>query len=125
MKIRIILFPLLIAGIFGISGCRSENKELKKDTKDIANVMCKSVEAMKNLKMADPDDSVQVEKLQLEYKKIQDEMTVLYRQFNTKYGEKVTTKEFSSEFRKYLNEAMLECKSLSKEDREAFEKGIK
>jgi predicted nuclease with TOPRIM domain len=125
MKFRFIFYTILFAGIFGISGCKSENKELKKDTKDIADVMCKSMEAMKNLKMANPADSVQVKKLQAEYKNIQTEMTILYQEFKTKYGEKATTKEFNEEFRKYLSESMLDCKSLSKEDRETFEKGMK
>ena len=125
MKIKVILYFLLIAGFFGISGCKSENKELKKDCKSIADVMCKSLEAMENLKMADPADSLQVLKLQADYKKVETEMTILYQEFRTKYGEKVKSKEFNEEFRKYLNESMLDCKSLSKEDRAAFEKGMK
>ena len=87
--------------------------------------MCKSLEAMENLKMADPADSLQVLKLQADYKKVETEMTILYQEFRTKYGEKVKSKEFNEEFRKYLNESMLDCKSLSKEDRAAFEKGMK
>ena len=125
MKIRVILYSILLAGIFGIPGCKGENKELKKDTKEIATVMCKSLEAMKNLKMADPADSLLVKKLQGEYKNIQKEMTIIYQKFKTKYGDKATTKEFSEEFRKYLSESILDCKSLSKEDRESFEKGMK
>ena len=125
MKISVILYSMLIAGVFGLSGCKSENKELKKDSKNIADVMCKSMEAMKNLKMADPADSLQVKKLQGEYKNIQTEMTVVYQDFRAKYGDKAKTKEFNEEFRKYLSESMLDCKSLSKEDREAFEKGTK
>ena len=125
MKIRIILFSIFILGFFGISGCKSEYKELKKDTKDIADVMCKSLEAMKNLKMADPTDSLKVKKLQMDYQNIQTEMMILYQKFRTKYGNKTKSKEFNEVFRKYLNESMLDCKSLSKEDREAFEKGMK
>jgi hypothetical protein len=125
MKIRVILYALLVAGILGISGCGGENKELKNEAKKIAGVMCKSLEAMKSLKSADPSDSVLVQKLQLEYKNVEAEMTVLYQEFKTKYGEKVNVKEFNEEFRKYLNESMLDCKSLSKEDRENFEKGAK
>jgi len=125
MKISVILFSLLIAGILGISGCTSENKELKKDAKNIANAMCKSIEAMNNLRMADPADLQLVQKLQSEYESIEAEMTQINEKFRVKYSEKVNTEEFKNEFRKLLSESMLDCKSLSKEDREAFEKGMK
>ena len=125
MKIRIILFSILILGLCGISGCKNEDKELRKDAKNIADVMCKSVEVMKNMKTADPADSVLMQKLRLEYNNVETEMTVLYQEFKTKYRDKVSSREFNEEFRKYLNESMLDCKSLSKEDRETFEKGIK
>jgi len=124
MNIRVIISVFIAAGILAVTGCRRENRELKKDTVAIAGVMCRSLEAMKNLKMADPADSTAVEKLQKEYRKIQDEMAILYRDFNTKYRKDVAKKEFSREFRKYLNEAMLDCKSLSKEDRETFERKV-
>jgi hypothetical protein len=51
-------------------------------------------------------------------------MTLLNEKFRTKYSEKVNTDEFKRDFRKLLSESMLDCKSLSKEDREAFEKGM-
>jgi hypothetical protein len=125
MKTRILLYSILISGIIGISGCGSKDKELRKDAKDIADIMCKSIESMKNLRTADPADSVTVQKLQMEYKKVETEMSLLYQEFKTKYGNKVESREFNEKFRKYLNESMLGCKSLSKEDREAFEKGMK
>ncbi len=124
MKISVIFYSILIAGLIGISGCGSEDRELKKDTKEIADVMCKTMGAMTNLKAVDPADSVKVARLQAEYQIIQAEMSKLYEEFRKKYGEKTTSKEFSGKFRKYLNESMLDCKNLSKEDREAFEKGI-
>ncbi|MEI7500911.1 MAG: hypothetical protein WCK84_10745 [Bacteroidota bacterium] len=125
MKISVILSLVLISGILVISGCGSENKDLKIDAKKIADVMCKSLETMKNLRTADPSDSLMVNKLQKEYKIVQSEMAILYQNFRTKYGEKAKSGKFNEDFRKYLNEAMLDCKSLSKEDREAFEKGSK
>lgn len=124
MKFNLLLYSILITGIIGISGCGSENKELKKEAKGIADVMCRSMEAMKNLRAADPADSIMIHKLQQEYARVESEMTILYEDFRTKYGEKTTSKEFSKQFRKYLNEAMLDCKSLSKEDRASFEKGM-
>jgi hypothetical protein len=122
MKHRIILLVILIGSILGISACKRENTELKRDAKEIADAMCKSMGVMNKLKTADPADSILVQNLQGEYKIIEAEMAVLYQDFRAKYGEKVATKEVSDDFRRYLSEAMLECKNLSKEDREAFEK---
>ena len=124
MNIRVIIYSVLLAGILGIAGCKSENTALKNDAKIIAEAMCKNLEAMKNLKSADPADSVLVNRLRLEHQKIQAEMTMLYQKFRTKYGDKATTKEFNAEFRKYLDESMLDCKSLTKEERETFERGL-
>jgi hypothetical protein len=125
MRFRIIFYLIVIAGIVENSGCVHENKELKKDAVAIAAVMCKNMEAMKKLRTADPADSMLVKKLQSDYQDVASEMAGLYEVFRKKYGDKTTTREFGQEFRKYLNEAMLDCKSLSKEDREAFEKGLK
>ncbi|MEI7896151.1 MAG: hypothetical protein WCJ26_03890 [bacterium] len=125
MKIRIILYSVLISGILGIYGCGSENRELKKDAKNIADAMCKSMEAMKKLRGVNPADSVQVNRLQTEYKIVESAMSGLNQEFRKKYEKKLATGEFNDEFRKYLSEAMLECKSLSKEERETFEKESK
>jgi hypothetical protein len=125
MKTSVILISFLIAGILGISGCKSENTALKNDASNIAGVMCKSIEAMKTLREADPSDSLLVKKLQSDYEAIEAEMTLLNENFRKKYSDRVNEDEFKSEFRKLLSESMLECKSLSKEDRAAFEKGMK
>ena len=125
MKFMVIVYSVIFACISGVSGCKSENKELKNDATEIANVMCKSLEAMKNLKSADPADSIRIRKLQAEYKKVENELTILYGKFRKKYEAKSATREFTGQLRRYLNESMLECKSLSKEDRDNFEKGMK
>lgn len=125
MKTRVIVILFLFSGIIGISGCGGENRELKKDAKKIAEAMCKNIDAMKNLQSVNPEDSNMVQKLQLEYKKVEAEITSLNEKFKTKYGDRTTSAEFKENFRKYLSEAMLDCKSLSKEDRESFEKGMK
>ena len=52
-------------------------------------------------------------------------MTTLSVDFRKKYGEKINIPEFNRQYRKYLNEAMLDCRFLSKEDRENFEKEVK
>jgi len=124
MKIKQIVLSILLTSAIGITACDRSDQELKKDAGEIAAVMCRTMEAMKNLKSVNPGDSLMVRNLQEEYRKIQGEMTVLYDHFRKKYGEKTTQKEFNLKFRKYLNESMLDCKSLSKEDREAFEKGL-
>lgn len=125
MKINVTLCLILIAGLIGISGCVSKDKELKKDAKEIAEVMCKTIEAMKKLKMVEPSDSQAVNKLQLEYENIQAEMATVYKAFNIKYGDKTRSDEFNEKFRKYLDKSMLDCKNLSKEDRKVFEKSTK
>jgi hypothetical protein len=125
MKTKMIVLIAFMACMTGMTGCSSENRELKTDARNIAAVMCKSIEAMKNLKSADPADSLKISDLQQEYEKVQSEMKLVYATFHKKYGEKTASKEFGDTFRKYLNEAMLECKSLSKEDRENFERELR
>jgi hypothetical protein len=64
-----------------------------------------------------------VKKLQSDYEVMEAEMTLLNENFRKKYSDRVNEDEFKKEFRKLLSKSMLECKNLSKEDREAFEKG--
>ncbi|HNY01051.1 MAG TPA: hypothetical protein PKG48_00610 [Bacteroidales bacterium] len=124
MKTRILLPALALIAMVSFYSCKRENKELKADAEKIAAIMCKSLESMRALKSANPNDTVKLVTLQAEVEKTQTEMTVLYDDFHKKYGEKAKTAEFGKEFRKYLNEAMLDCKSLSKEDRALFEKDL-
>jgi hypothetical protein len=118
--------PLLciLAALFLLAACKSENAELKADAAMIASVMCRNIEAMNHLKSANPADSMQVDSLQQVYEKIESEMQQAYADFHKKYGDKVNTKEFGDEFRRYLNQAMLECKCLSPEDRANFEREV-
>jgi hypothetical protein len=125
MKINGILCLVLIAGIIGVSGCKSEDKALKQEAKTIADAMCKSIGVMNELKKTDPADSVTVNRLQQEYQIVQSELMGLYDEFRAKHEKTPPTEEFNNEFRKYLNESMLDCKNLSKEERETFEKGMK
>lgn len=124
MKILRILYPLMIVVVFVLAGCGG-NKELKKDAKDIAEVMCKNIEIMNRVYAANPADSVQVEKLQQEAKQIQIEMTIVYQEFKTRNKNKLTDDKFNKDFAQELRKAMLECPHLSMEDREAFEKELK
>ena len=124
MKTRVLFFTVLvsIAGVF--TGCVKENKALKQEAVEIADIMCKSVEAMQVLQSTDPADSVKIHRAQSDYRKIQEEMATLYRNFHTKHGNQNDDKAFNNEFRKYLNEAMLGCKHLSEKDRAVFEKKV-
>ncbi len=121
---RIKMFlPLVICGIILFSGCG--NNEIKKDAVEIGDAMCRNIEIMNKLRAIDPRDSVGTQKLQLEAKKLQTEMTILYKEFGDKYGEKTKNKDFNKKFAHELRKAMLSCPSLSKEDRDQFEKEIK
>jgi spermidine/putrescine-binding protein len=125
MKIRMILYCFLIVLVTGISGCGGGNRELKKDATVFADAMCRNMEAMQKLRATAPADTANIRKFQAERNRIDAEMTALYEAFRKKYGAKVEVPEFTKEYRKYLNEAMLECKFLSKEDRVIFERQVK
>jgi hypothetical protein len=51
-------------------------------------------------------------------------MTVLNEEFKAKYGEKLNDEKFLKEYKKVMNDALLECPHLTKEDREMMEKGM-
>ena len=125
MKMKTALYCVMIALVMGVTGCGGGNKELKKDAKDFADAMCKSIETTQKLRAANPADSVLLKKLQMEQHNIGVEMTILYQEFKKKYGDKAKTPEFNKEYRKYLSESMLDCECLSKEDRENFAKEVK
>ena len=122
MKINNCLYGVLIALILGFSGCGGGNGELKNDARRYSDAMCRNIETMQKLKAAKPGDSVLVKKLQLERQLIDAEMAKFNLDLKKKYGEKTNTPEFWKEYRKYLNESMLDCKYLSKEDRSNFER---
>ena len=124
MKIRMFLSGALIALVFGISGCGGGNNELKKDAEKFADAMCRNIETMQKLRAANPGDSVLLVKLQAERQQIDSSMADLIREFKTKYGGRAERPEFTKLYRKYLNESMLKCKFLSKEDRENFEREV-
>jgi len=120
---NILLIPVAFLMIF-FAGCGGVNREIKQDAKNIADAMCKNIEAMNKLRAANPGDSMLVEKLQMEAKQVQIEMTILYQEFKAKYKEQIKEEKFNKEFSKELRKAMLDCKSLSPKEREQFEKGM-
>jgi hypothetical protein len=125
MKNSFILQLILVAGMMCVPGCKRENRELKNEAKIMAEAMCKGIGIMNTLKQVNPADTIRVARLQGEYQAVQTEMARINQAFMTKYGEKTASAEFTEEFRKYLNESMLGCRNLSKEDRETFEKQVK
>jgi outer membrane murein-binding lipoprotein Lpp len=122
MSVQRNLFAVIITGIFFLSGCTNE---LKKDTDQIGDAMCRNIEVMTKLRAVNPNDTATINKLQADVKNIQAEMTRLYQDFKKKYGDKVQDKEFNKTFSRELRQTMLDnCKSLSKEDREQFQKDL-
>jgi len=124
MNIKKMFLPLLAIAVVLSSGCNS-NKEIKKDAVEIGDAMCRNIEVMNKLRAIDPKDSAGTQKLQMEAKKLQTEMTILYKEFGDKYGEKTKNADFNKKFARELRKAMLNCSYLSKEDRAQFEKDLK
>ena len=122
MQIQKNLYLLLIISLIFAAGCKRENAELKKSAREMADIMCKNIEAMNNLKAADRNDTATITLLQEKVRKIQGEMTGLYQEFKKKYGDKTRDMEFSKEFSLLLSKSMLDCPHLSKEQREQFMK---
>lgn len=123
MRVRQLFLPVILTGIIIFSGCKSN--ELKKDTDQIGDAMCRNIEVMSKLRAANPNDTATINKLQADVKKIQDEMKILYQDFNKKYGDKVKDKEFTKKFSSELRRTMIDnCQSLSKQDREQFKKDL-
>ncbi len=123
MKQTKLSLVLMIASLLLLAGCG--NRELKKDAARIGDAMCRNIEIMNKMKAASPIDSVTLKNLQAQSGQLQNEMTVLYKEFNDKYGEKIKDQEFTKKFNRELRKAMLDCPSLSKKDRELFEQELK
>jgi hypothetical protein len=122
MRNRYLILPLIAVVILVLSGCG--NRELKKDAAKIGDVMCRNIEIMNKLRGANPSDTVLVAKLQEQELLLQEEMSTAYKAFNDKYKEKTKDPKFSKAFSRELRKAMLDCPSLSKKDRELFEKDL-
>jgi len=124
MRARQFFLPVIITVIILFSGCKSN--DLKKETDQIGDAMCRNIEVMSKLRVANPNDTATINKLQADVKKIQNEMTILYQEFKQKYGDKVQDKAFAKKFSTELRRTMLDnCQSLSKQDREQFQKDLK
>jgi len=123
MNFKNSFFPAVIGVVLLFSGCG--NRELKKDAARIGDAMCRNIEIMNRMKAANPADCTLMKNLRLQADQLENEMKVVYKDFNDKYGEKVKDQEFTKKFNRELRKAMLDCPSLSKKDRELFEQELK
>jgi hypothetical protein len=121
MKGMRFLFVIMAAAALFIAGC-GNGKALKEDARKIGDAMCRSVEVMNKLKEANPADSALVVKLRQDVEKQQNEMALLYKAFNEKWGDKVKDEKFTKAFKKALSESMKDCQNLTQEDRDNFKK---
>ena len=122
MNFKNSFLPAILGVVLLFSGCG--NRELKKDAARIGDAMCRNIEILNKMKAANPADSVTMKSLRSQSNQLQNEMTIVYREFNEKYGEKVKDQKFTKKFNRELRKAMLDCPSLSKKDRELFEQEL-
>jgi hypothetical protein len=122
MNSKSLFLSLLVAGILAFSGCK--NSSLKADIAPIADCMCRNIEIMNKLKKADPLDTATVNGLQRKAVALQEEMQKINKAFNEKYKDKAREEQFTKQFSIELRKAMIQCPSLSKEDREQFQKDL-
>ena len=107
-----------------LTGCGG-NKELQENIQPIADAMCMFIDVQNQMKTAvEANDSVTIDSLSKIRQQLQIEMTVRNEEFKAKYNEKLNDEKFLKEYKQLMNEALLECKHLSKEDREMMEKGM-
>ena len=123
MNFKTFFFLAFIGVVLLFSGCG--NRELKKDAARIGDAMCRNIEILNKMKAANPADSVTMKNLRSQSDHLQNEMTIVYKEFNEKYGEKIKDQNFTKKFNRELRKAMLDCPSLSKKDRELFEQELK
>jgi PBP1b-binding outer membrane lipoprotein LpoB len=124
MTVKKALLTLGIIAALMFYGC-SGNKELKENVQPIADAMCTFINIQNQLKIAvEANDSARIDSLSVMRHQVQIEMTVLNEEFNAKYGNKNNDEKFLKEYKKVMNDALLECPHLSKEDRDMMEKGM-
>ena len=128
MKIRPAFLLLLIFGILLIAGCGNKKKEeFKKDVAGLGDVMCRIMEVSNKLlasQSATPMDIQVIEELQMKKDSLESKMNELNTEFKKKYEKQMTDPEFIKDFRTEIKKTMLDCKYLSKEDRERYEKEV-
>jgi len=123
MNFKNSFLPAILGVVLLFSGC--ENRELKEDAAKIGDAMCRNIEIMNKMKAANPADSAVMQKLRSQAHQLQIEMTIVYKEFSDKYGDKTKDLKFNKKFNRELRKAMLDCPSLSKKDLELFEQELK
>jgi len=117
------LLLVVTIGLVFLYSCSSDST-FKNDVERISQSMCRNIDVMNRLKATNPSDSATVKKLQADAHQVQVEMTGLYKEFETKYKDKMKDDKFNKNFARELRRSMLNCPSLSKKDREEFEKEL-
>jgi hypothetical protein len=123
MNLRNLIYPIFLGGVLLLSGCG--NRDLKEDAAKVGDAMCRNIDIMNKIRNTDPADSLTLKKLRIQAHDLQIEMTIVYKEFGDKYGDKTKDPKFNKRFNRELRKAMLDCPSLSKEDRELFERELK
>lgn len=118
MKKPLLFFGMLLIILF--NGCQKKDKELEKDVKSIGDLMCRSMEIMNKLTAANPSDTMMMQYLLKKNDDLQAEMNGVYSKFREKYADKLKDTTFYREFNAEVKKVLLDCKYLSKEDRENF-----
>jgi hypothetical protein len=124
MKIRTALSLLFFSGLLFLSGCGNKKEEFQRDIAGLGDVMCRIMEVSNKLlaaQSANPPDTRIIQELQMKNQSLEMEMKTLNAAFKQKYGKKMTEPDFKKDFRTEIKKAMLNCKYLSKEDREKYE----
>jgi hypothetical protein len=118
---KLVLLVFLGFGLL-FSGCG--NRDLKDEATKVGDAMCRNIEIMNKMKAADPADTANMEKLKAQAHQLEIEMTIVYKEFGDKFGAKTKDQKFNKSFNRELRKVMLDCPSLSKKDREIFEKEL-
>ena len=122
MTLKNLFLPLILGIVLVTSGCG--DRGLKEQAAKVGDAMCRNIEIMNKIRDADPADSVNMEKLKMQAHQLEIEMTIVYKEFGDKYGEKAKDPKFIKKFNRELRKTMLDCPSLSQKDRALFEKEL-
>jgi len=122
MTLKNLFLPLILGIVLLYAGCG--DRGLKEQAAKVGDAMCRNIEIMNKIKDADPADSFNMQKLKMQAHQLEIEMTIVYKEFGDKYGEKTKDPKFIKKFNQELRKAMLDCPSLSQKDRALFEKEL-
>lgn len=128
MKIISLLSTILLAlSLSFITSCSNSDAEFKKDVDSLADVYCRILEVSNNLLLAQTKqqtDNKTIETLMEKKKQLEEEQAKLNAEFRNKYEKRFKDPQFMKKVSNGINESMLNCKFLSKEDKEQYQKEI-